>query len=174
AEGRGDLVDHGLLGAKPQGKDDRVSPLHSVSVAGRRHSLTSDLGTSFLTESTLTAERTTDSPPNASSRATLPPMFPIPMIAVAISFLLEQPLGQHDLDDLLHGLQARPVALQFDRERNPANWLWLPPARRARAPRDAPRPRCRRSRRPRDRPRSPRAWRRARETPCRSPSRVRT
>src|SRR5439155_6435747 len=64
---------------------------------------------SFFAASRLLADRTTDSPPAASSRPTAPPMFPIPMIAVVMSLLLEQPLGDHDLNDLLDRLHARPI-----------------------------------------------------------------
>ena len=34
--------------------------------------------------------------------------------------MLEQPLGEHDLDDVGHGLLACPVALELDGEGDPA------------------------------------------------------
>src|ERR1700751_5060077 len=37
--------------------------------------------------------------------------------------LLQQALGEHDVNDLLHRLQARPVALQLARERDPSDRL---------------------------------------------------
>src|ERR1700692_4067484 len=74
----------------------------------------------FARSSWFTADRTTGSPPAPSSRATVPPMFPIPMIAVVMSVLLEQSFGGNDLDDFLHRFQPGPVALQLNRERHPA------------------------------------------------------
>src|SRR5215471_15240331 len=37
--------------------------------------------------------------------------------------LLQEPVGEDDLDDRLDGVLARPVALQLDRERDPADRL---------------------------------------------------
>jgi len=37
--------------------------------------------------------------------------------------LLEQPFGKNDLDDFLHGFRAGPVALELNRERDPAGRL---------------------------------------------------
>src|SRR5260370_23360138 len=66
--------------------------------------------TSFARSSGFTTERTTGSPPAATSLATVPPMFPIPITAVVMSLLLVQPFGKYDLDDLLLRLPAGPRA----------------------------------------------------------------
>src|SRR5260370_32458022 len=43
--------------------------------------------------------------------------------AVVRSFFLEQPFGENDLDDFLHGFRAGPVALELNRECDPAGRL---------------------------------------------------